>query len=65
MICTASSNLNDLPETISTLRFADNAKQIVNRPVANIKLTAEQLEVLLKKEKERNEQLTKYEYPAV
>eukprot|EP00041_Stephanoeca_diplocostata_P037818 m.1447794 g.1447794 ORF g.1447794 m.1447794 type:complete len:1137 (+) comp25110_c0_seq12:126-3536(+) len=35
MVATVSPSINNLDETISTLRYADSAKQIVNRAVIN------------------------------
>jgi kinesin family protein 5 len=49
LIVTCSPHPNNLPETVSTLRFGISAKKIKNTPKINKELTVAELQALLDK----------------
>ena len=49
LIVTCSPHLNNLSETVSTLRFGVSAKKIKNKPKINKELTVAELQGLLEK----------------
>jgi kinesin family member 5 len=60
LIVTCSPHPNNLPETISTLRFGISAKKIKNTPKINKELTVAELQALLDKSEKELEVRSKY-----
>ncbi len=59
LILTISSDMSNLEETVSTLRFGTSAKKIKNQPKKNIELTIEEYKKLLFEANQRIEQYEK------
>jgi kinesin family protein 5 len=59
LILTISSDITNIDETISTLRFGTSAKKIKNKPKKNIELSIEEYKKLLLLSEERIKDLEK------